>query len=132
MIQAITPLARIAGAIYLAGLLFVLLFIGNPLKFVDDPQFVSAYKTVEPALHVGLFAGFSFLVAASQLRFPVVFQAGLLVLLAASSELAQIWLPNRTPRIGCFVEDIIGMAIGAIAWFIFLDLIATLERVRRG
>ena len=130
--QAIIPLARMVSGLYLAGLLFVLLFVGNPLKFVDDPQFVSAYKTVEPGLHVGLFAGLAFLVAASQFRVPFMVQAGLLTSLAAISELVQIWLPNRTPRMGCFVEDIIGLAIGAIAWFIFLDLLTTLNRVRRG
>lgn len=130
--QAIIPLARMVSGLYLVGLSFVLLFVGNPLKFVDDPQFVSAYKTVESGLHVGLFAGLAFLVAASQFRVPFMVQAGLLTSLAAISELVQIWLPNRTPRMGCFVEDIIGLAIGAIAWFIFLDLMTTLNRVRRG
>lgn len=129
--QTIIPLARITGALYLAVLLFVLLFIGNPLKFVDDPQFVSAYKTVEPALHVGLFAGLSFLVAASGLQLPVSVQAGLLVLLAAASELVQFWLPNRTPRLGCFFEDVVGLAIGAITWFIVVELLTTRGRVRR-
>ncbi|WP_430454430.1 hypothetical protein [Rhodopirellula europaea] len=129
--QAIIPLARMVSGLYLVGLSFVLLFVGNPVKFVDDPQFVSAYKTVEPGLHVGLFAGLALLVAASQLRLPFMVHAGLLTSLAAISELVQIWLPNRTPRMGCFIEDIIGLAIGAIAWFVFLELITTLNRVRR-
>ncbi len=49
-------LARSGCWLYVGLLAFVLLFVGNPTKFIDSPTFVSLYHTVEPGLHVGLFA----------------------------------------------------------------------------
>lgn len=109
-------LARRVCVFYLFLLGTVILLIGNPLKYVDDPVFAKAYKTIEPGLHVGLFAILGFLVGASRWRVHPMIQIGLLVTLAASSELVQFLLPNRTPRIGCSVQDVVGLVIGAAVW----------------
>lgn len=110
--------ARKACTVYLLLLVTVILFIGNPLKYVDAPIFVMVYKTVEPGLHVGLFAILGFLVCASRWRVHPTIQTGVLVTLAAGSELVQFLLPNRTPRIGCFMQDIVGLAIGTAIWYL--------------
>ncbi len=103
--------------LYLLMLSFVMLFIGNPLKYLgDDPGFVALYEAIEPGLHLGIFAVFAFLVAASRWPLHPVYQASLLVAFAAGTELVQIVLPNRTPRFFCFVQDTGGLVLGAAAW----------------
>ncbi len=127
------PIVNVARRLFVAYfllLIFVLVFIGNPLKFIDQPQVVSAYKAVEPVLHVGLFAVLGLLVCASRWRFPLSVQAVWLVLLAAGSELIQFWLPARTPRLNCFLQDITGLFLGGMAWLMIFDWVAKFDRPR--
>ena len=115
--RAISGAAKLArGCCLLYGSLlgFVLLFIGNPTKFVDAPAFQSLYSDIEPGLHVGLFACLAFL-----------------ILFAAGSEAIQIWLPNRTPRWGCFIQDVAGLFLGFVTWIAASDLLASFRRWRR-
>lgn len=108
---------RRACLLYLVMLGVVMLFIGNPLKYYGDyPWFVGLYEVIEPGLHVGLFAALAFLVAASRWRLHPAYQVGLLVAFAAGSELVQWFLPNRAPRLFCFVQDIGGLMLGTAAW----------------
>ncbi len=108
---------RRACLLYLFMLSFVMLFIGNPLKYTRDyPRFVELYEAIEPGLHVGIFAVLAFLVVASRWRIHPLYLASLLVVFAAGTELIQMVLPNRTPRFFCFVQDVIGLLLGAAAW----------------
>ena len=126
-----TRLARGCCLLYVGLLAFVLLFIGNPQKFADSPAFVSLYRQVEPGLHVGLFACLAFLVSASRVPIHPVIQATVIILFAAGSEGIQVWLPNRTPRLGCFVQDVLGLLLGLVAWIAVCDLSAAFRRWRR-
>lgn len=124
-------LARVSCLLYLGLLAFVLLAIGNPTKFVDTQEFVSLYRSVEPGLHVGLFACLAFLVSASRWPFPPLVQVIALLLFAGGSEAVQLWLPYRTPRWGCFVQDVAGLLIGFVLWIAVIDLAASVRRWRR-
>ncbi len=131
VISGAAKLARVGCLLYVVLLAGVLLFIGNPTKFIDSPTFVLLYRAVEPGLHVGLFACLAFQASAS--RWPVhpLLQAIVLILFAAGSEAVQFWLPNRTPRWGCFVQDVSGLALGFVAWKAAAGLVASFRRWRR-
>tara|TARA_R110002073_G_scaffold8761_5_gene46885 strand:- start:3802 stop:4245 length:444 start_codon:yes stop_codon:yes gene_type:complete len=132
--RAISGAAKLArGCCLLYGSLlgFVLLFIGNPTKFVDAPAFQSLYSDIEPGLHVGLFACLAFLVSAARWPVNAIVQATVLILFAAGSEAIQIWLPNRTPRWGCFIQDVAGLFLGFVTWIAASDLLASFRRWRR-
>ncbi len=131
MISGAAKLARVGCWLYVGLLAVVLLFIGNPTKFIDSPTFVSLYRVVEPGLHVGLFACLAFLVSGSRWHVHPVVLAIVLILSAAGSEAIQFWLPHRTPRWDCFAQDIVGLFIGFVAWVAAADLVASLRRWRR-
>ena len=127
----IVSLARVSCLVYFGLLASVLLAIGNTTKFVDVGEFVSLYSTIEPGLHIGLFACLAFLVSASRWPLHPLTQAIALVLYAGGSEAVQLWLPHRTPRWGCFVQDIVGLFFGFLAWLAIVDLSASVRRWKR-
>ena len=108
--------ARRLCVIYLVLLVTGIMFIGNPLKYVRDPWFAQGYRLVEPGLHVVLFAVLGSSVCAA--RWPVhpSIQFAVLIVLAASTELVQLGIGNRTARITCFIQDVFGLMIGGAVW----------------
>lgn len=130
MIFGAAKLARRCCLLYGSLLVFVLLFIGNPTKFVNAPAFQSLYRDIESGLHVGLFACLAFLICVSRWPVHAAVQAIVLILLAAGSEVIQVWLPHRTQRWGCFVQDAAGLCIGFVTWIAASDLLASLRRWR--
>ncbi len=113
MVSGTAKLARLGCSLYVGLLAVVLLFIGNPTKFIDSPTFVSLYRAVEPGLHVGLFACLAFLVSGS--RWPV--HPIVLVNVLISSPLVA-----RRSNSGCPIARRDGAVSSKILPDFFLDL----------
>lgn len=121
---------RAAFAIYaliLTGLLFA---AGNPLKMAGAPSgWLSLYRSIEPAAHFLFFMPLAVLAISARLPIHASTLAVCLVTYAFATELVQGLIPNRSTETRDFVQDLAGLAAGALIW---LAAHALFDRSRRG
>ena len=88
-------------------------WLGRPLNWIDS------YSGSIDLTHVLLFALLGLVAYWALHRLSLLVLAGLMVLLAAISELVQIWAPGRQPGLSDFADDLLGLLIGVIcAWIL--------------
>ena len=83
------------------------LWFGRPLNWLDNASTPQLDLT-----HVAMFSGVSLLVACLWPRVQVWRIALCLMLLAVATELAQFWVPGRTPKLTDVYDNLLGIALG--------------------
>lgn len=82
-------------------------WIGRPLNWLDNASTEHLDLT-----HVALFGGVSLLVACLLPRVRVWKIALVLLGLAVATEVAQFWVPGRSPKLGDVYDNLLGIALG--------------------
>ena len=82
-------------------------WIGRPLNWLDDASTENLDLT-----HVAMFSGISLLVACLWPRAQLWRIALCLMLLAVATEVAQFWVPGRTPKLTDVYDNLLGIALG--------------------
>ena len=83
------------------------MWIGRPLNWLDNAS--TEYLDLT---HVAMFSGISLLVACLWPRVPVWRIALCLLLLAVATEVAQFWVPGRTPKLSDVYDNLLGITLG--------------------
>ena len=97
-------------------LLTVLLLVPDPLALFGIRRVPSVSKGM--GVHFLCFSVLGFLVLASRLRVQRVLLALLLIGYATATELLQSLVPRRTVEPRDLIENLLGLAAGAIIWWI--------------
>lgn len=82
-------------------------------------------------IHIVLFLGLGLVLALALPRVRRVTQTWWIVLLAAATELVQLWVPGRSARLSDFAADLAGGAAGLmVGWALIFMLVAVRGRAR--
>lgn len=115
--------SRVTRSVSLVYLFFLtlLLVVRNPLDWFGQQVLIqSAFHVVDVIVHFATFLVLAILMLAARWPLKVTVLLGLLAVYAASTELIQGPIPNRSPEWGDFLQDLAGLAIGALLWWGFL------------
>lgn len=108
---------RLAFALYACFLTALLFAAGNPLKMVGAPnEWMRIYRIFEPAAHFLFFMPLAMLALSARLPIHGGTLAVILVTYAFGTELAQELIPNRSTETADFVQDLVGLSVGAALW----------------
>jgi VanZ family protein len=103
---------RLASFVYV-GFLTLLLLTPDPAYFLGV-----RHAPGWPGVHFLAFAVLGFLVAAGRFTHRGVMVGGLLLLCAVGVELLQTFVPSRSVEVVDLLENMLGLAIGAVAWLV--------------
>ncbi len=87
-------------------------WIGRPLLFLDSTSTAGVDLT-----HVVLFGGITWCVACLWPRVEGWRLAGLMLALGVVTEVVQLGVPGRTPRLSDVVDDVLGVVVGLMLAF---------------
>jgi VanZ family protein len=113
----------VSKSVSLTYLLFltVLLVVRNPLEwFGHQDLIVSAFQLIGFIVHFVTFAILAIVMLAARWPLKNTVLIGLLAVYAASTELIQGPIPNRSPEWVDFLQDLAGLAAGAALWWAFV------------
>ncbi|MBX3414970.1 MAG: VanZ family protein [Pirellulales bacterium] len=111
-------MSRTISLIYLA-FLTLLLVVRNPLDWFGQQELiVSAFRMLGFIVHFATFVVLAFLMLMARWPLSNATLLGLLAVYAGFTELIQGPIPNRSPEWGDFLQDLGGLAVGTILWFV--------------
>lgn len=123
-------MSRTISLVYLA-FLTLLLVVRNPLDWFGQQELiVTAFQLVGFIVHFVTFVILAFLMLMARWPLQNTVLIGLLAVYAAFTELIQGPIPNRCPQWGDFIQDLGGLAVGAVLWLIATRWFFSLREAR--
>lgn len=108
-------LLRLACAAYWL-MLTVLLLVPNPRALLGLPHVAGPYT--QRGVHFAFFAVLGLIVTASRIPLRRTTLAAVLVAYAVATETLQALVPARTVEIPDYLENLVGLAVGAGIWLV--------------